>query len=185
MILLLDILARVTPPCASLPRIFPLQFQSKGTRDIISRWSLFNNTFPFTVSLPLPLPFPLPVLSLLRFPLPILCSIPFPSPCLTALRVLRTLAVVIVVVITGTAPSIALRSGICPGFIIIILIMYLISIQWPNGQDVACLVLPAACRLNLCRGIIATIRRETHASVFNLSRAGCPRIRAIDFISKM
>jgi hypothetical protein len=83
---------------------------------------VFNNTFPFTVSLPLPLPFPLPVLSRLPFPLPILCSLPFPGPFLTALRVLVTLTVVIVIAIPRMAPSTAQRTGIHPVVIIIILI---------------------------------------------------------------
>jgi len=123
-----NIPALVSPLCPSLP----IQF---------------NNTLPYTVSLPLPLP----------DPLPILCSLPFPGPSLTALRVLLTLAVVIVIVIARTAPSTAQRSRIRPGLIIIILVDYLIPIQWSNGHEVAWLVLPAAWWLNLCPEIIATI----------------------------
>jgi len=90
-----------------------------------------------------------------------LCSLPFPSPFLTALRVLLTLAIVIVIVIARTAPSTARRSGIRPVLIIIILIDYLIPIQWSNGQEVTWFVLLAAWRLNLCPWIIATVPRET------------------------
>jgi len=149
----------------------PLQLQRNGTRDIISPWGLFNNTFPFIVSLPLPLPFPLPILSCLPFPLPILCSLPFPGPFHTALRVLLTLAIVIVIVIAWTAPSTTRRSRICPVLIIIILVDYLIPIQWSNGQEDAWLVLPAAWWLNLCPEIIATVAREMLAGAFNLSQA--------------
>ena len=64
-------------------------------RDIISPWGLFNNTFPFTVSLPLPLPVPscLP----LRHPFPhrlpglICCVCPVPGPCLTTPRLVPPL----------------------------------------------------------------------------------------------
>jgi len=129
---------------------------------------LFNNTFPFTVSLPLPLPVP--------------CSLPFPGPCLTALRVLSTLAIVIVIAIARTAPSTAQCSGIRPVLIIIILIDYLIPIQWSNGQEVTWLVLLATWWLNLCPEIIATVPREILAGVLNLSQAGCLKIGAIDLI---
>jgi hypothetical protein len=71
-----------------------------------------------------------------------------------------------------------------PVLIIIILIDYLILIQWSNGQEVAWLVLLAARRLNLYPEIIATIPRETLTSEFNLSRAGFLRIGAIDLIPK-
>jgi hypothetical protein len=93
----------------------------------MSTWGLFNNTFPFTVSLPLPLPF-LGCLPL-RLPLPILWTIPNPGRFLTALHVLLTLAAVIVIAIARTAPSTARRSGIGPVVIIIILVDYLIPIQ--------------------------------------------------------
>jgi len=80
------------------PIDFLLQLQWNGTRDIVSPWGLFNNTFPFTIPLPLPLPilyclphprpFPLPVLSRLPFPLPISVPYPFPvllsPPCVSA-----------------------------------------------------------------------------------------------------
>jgi len=141
-------------------------------RDIISPCGLCNNTFPFTVSLPLALPFPLPVL----------CSLPFPGPFLTALRVLLTLAIVIVIAIDRTAPSTARPSGIRPVLIIIILVDYVIPIPWSNGQEVAWLVLPTAWWLNLCPEIIATVPRETLGGAFNLSRAGCLRISPIDLI---
>jgi hypothetical protein len=133
--------------------------QSNGTRDIISRWGWFNNTFPFTVSIPLPLPFSLPGL----------CSLPFPGPFLTALRVLPTLAIVIVIAIARSAPSTARRSRIRPVLIIISIVDYLILIQSSNGQEVAWLVLPAAWWLNLCHEIIATVPRATLAAAFNLS----------------
>jgi hypothetical protein len=98
------------------------------------------------------------------------------------LLVLLTLAVVIFIGSAGTAPSTARRSGIHPVVIIILLVNYLIPIQLSNGQEVACLVLPAAWPLNLCPGIIATLPRETLGGEFNPSRAGCLRIEAIDFI---
>jgi hypothetical protein len=66
----------------------------------------------------------------------------------------------------------------------IILIDYLIPIQWSHGQEVTWLVLPAAWRLNLCFEIIATVPRETLAGVLNLSQAGCLRIAMIDLIPK-
>jgi hypothetical protein len=149
-----------------------LQLQSNSTRDIIFPWGSFNNTFPFTISLPLPVPFPLAVV----------CSLPFSGPFLTALRVLLTLAIVIVITIARRVPSTARRSGICSVVIIIILLDYLISIQWSIGQEVAWLVLPADWRLNLGPEIIATIRRETLTSAFTLPRAGFLRIGVIDFI---
>jgi len=65
---------------------------------------------------------------------------------------------------------------------IIILINFLIPIQWSNSQDVAWLVLPAAWPLNLCPKIIATIPRETLAGALNLSRAGSLWIGVIDLI---
>jgi hypothetical protein len=135
---------------------------------------VFNNTFPFTVSLPLSLPFPLP--------LPVLGSLPFPGPFLTSLRVLLTLAIVIVIAISRMAPSTARRTVIRPVLIVIILIDYLIPIQWPNGQEVSWLVLPAAWWLNLCPGIIATVLRESLAGAYNLPQAGCLQIGEIDLI---
>jgi len=87
---------------------------------------------------------------------------------LTALRVLLPLAIVIFIAITRTAPSTAWRTGISPVVIIIILVEYLIPIQWSNGQEVAWYVLPTAWRLNLCPGIIATVPREMLTSAFNL-----------------
>jgi hypothetical protein len=146
--------------------------QSNGTRDIISTWGSFNNTFPFTVSLPLPLPFSLPVL----------CSLPFPGPSLTALHVLLALAVIIVIAIARTAPSTSRRSGIRKIVIIIILVDYVIPIPWSNGQEVIWFALPAAWRFDLCPDIIATIPRETLTSSYNLAKAGCLRIGTIDLI---
>jgi hypothetical protein len=84
------------------------------------------------------------------------------------MRVLLTNAIVIVIAIARMAPSPARRSGICPVLIIIILEDYHIPILWSNSQEVAWLVLPAAWWLNHCPEIIATIPRETHASVFNI-----------------
>jgi hypothetical protein len=51
-----------------------------------------------------------------------------------------------------------------------------------NSQEVAWLVLPAAWRLNHCPEIIATIQRETLSGTFNLSRAGCLGIEAMELI---
>jgi hypothetical protein len=119
-------------------------------RDIISPSALFNNTFPFFVSLPIPLPFPFPIVSQLPFPVPILCSLPFPSPFLTALRVPLTLTIVIVIAIARTATCTAGRWGIRLVVIFVIVDDYLIPIRWANGPDVTWFVLPAAWRLNFC-----------------------------------
>jgi hypothetical protein len=151
-----------------------LQLQINGTRDIISPWGWFNNTFPFTIFLPLPLPFPRAVL----------CSLPISGPFLTALRAILTLAVVIVMAIAGTAPSTKRRSGIRPVVIIITLVDCLIPILLFNGQEVTWFVLPAAWRLDLCPEIISTIRRETVAGAHTHSRAGCLWIGDIDLIPK-
>ena len=109
-----------------------------------------------------------------------MCSLPFPGPFLNDLDVLLTLAVVIVIAVTGIARSPARRSGIRPVSIIIILVDCLFPIQWSNRKQVAWLVLQEAQRLNLCPEIIATLPTETFAGAFNLRRAGCPRIGAID-----
>jgi hypothetical protein len=176
----LKIQALVSLPCPSPPHTL----HSATTQQWHERYHLLlqfvNSTFPFTVSLPLPLPFigclPFPL------PLPILCTLPFPGPDLTALRVLLTLAIVIIIAMTRTAPSTARRSRIHPGVIIIILVDYFIPTQWSNGQQVAWLVLPAAWWLNLCPEIIATVPIEILASAVNLPRAGCLRIGVIDLI---
>jgi hypothetical protein len=55
---------------------------------------------------------------------------------------------------------------------------------WSNGQEVAWFVLPAAWRLNLWPEIIAIELRETLMGAFNLPRAGCMLIGAIDLISE-
>jgi len=180
----LNIPAPVSPPCPSLPLTFPLQLHSNGMRDIISPWGSFNNTFPFTISLPRPLPFPLSILSCLPFPLPILCSLPFLGPFLTALCVSLTIPVVIVIVIPRTAPSTARHTGIRQFLIIIIPVDYLIPIQWSNRHKVAWLALPAAWRLNLCPEIITTVPRATLTGAFNFPWAGCLSIGAIDLISE-
>jgi hypothetical protein len=127
---------------------------------------VFNNTFLFTVSLPLP----------------IVCSLPFPRPFLTALRVILTLAIFIVIAIARTVLSTARHSRIRQVVIIIILVNYLIPILWSNGQEVTWLLLPAAWRLNLCPEIITTGPSETLARAFHPSRACCLRIGAINFI---
>ena len=147
---------------------------------------MLNNTFQFEVSLPLPLPLPLPlsVLSRHPFPHPIVCSLASPGPFLTALCVLLPLAIVIVIAIARMASSTPRRIGIHPVVIIIILVDYLIPIQWSYGQEVPCFVMPTAWRLNCCPEIIAAIPRETLTGAFNLSRAGCLRIGAINHISE-
>jgi len=60
----------------------------------------------------------------------------------------------------------------CTVLIIHIFVDYLIAIQLLHGQVVAWLVLVAACQLNLCPEVIATVPRETLTSAFNLPRAG-------------
>jgi hypothetical protein len=82
------------------------------------------------------------------------------------------------------APSTAQRSRILPVVTIIILVDYLIPIQWFNGQEVAWLVLPAAWWPNLCPDCITSVLREMLAGAFNLPRAGCLQIGAIDLIPK-
>jgi uncharacterized membrane protein len=77
-------------------------------------------------------------------------------------------AVIIVIAIAMKTPSPARCSGIRPVVIIIILIDYLIPIQWSNSQSVAWFVLLAAGRLNLCREIIATIPTEMLTCALNL-----------------
>jgi hypothetical protein len=123
---------------------------------------VFKNTFPFTVSVPLPLP--------------------FPSHFLTALHVLFTHAIVIVIAVARTAPSTAQRTGILSVVIIIILVDYLISILWSNPHEVAWFVQPTSWWLNLCPEIIVTVPRETLTGAFNLPRAGCLQIGAIYLI---
>jgi hypothetical protein len=151
-------------------------------REITSPWHLFNNTFPFTISLPIPLPIPLDVLS--RFPctLPILFSLPIPGHFLTNLSVLHTLAVVIVIGIARTAPSTTRRSGSRPVLNIIIFVNYLMPILWSNGQDVVWFVLPTAGWLNVFPGIITSVPRETVTSAFALPRTGFLRIGVIHLI---
>jgi hypothetical protein len=104
---------------------FLLQLHSNGTSDIISSWCWFTSAFRFTVALPRPLPL-LRSLSL-PSPLPILCTLPFPGPLLTALLVLHTVAVIIVIDIVRTALSAARRSGI-RAVVIIINFNYLIPL---------------------------------------------------------
>ena len=70
----------------------------------------------------------------------------------------------------------------CPVVIIIIILDYLIPIQWSNGQEVAWFVLPTAWRLELCPGIVAIVPTEMLTGAFYLPRAGCLRIGAIDLI---
>jgi hypothetical protein len=64
----------------------------------------------------------------------------------------------------------------------IILVDYVIPIQWFNGPEIAGFVLPAAWRLNLSPEIIPTVPRETLTGAFNLPPAGCLRITVIDLI---
>jgi len=90
----------------------------------------------------------------------------------------------ICIVIARTALSTARLPGIGPVAIIVIIVDYLIKIQWSNGQEVAWLILPVAWRLNLCPEIIGAITRETLAGEINLSRARCQRIAAIHLISE-
>ena len=149
---------------------------------------LFSVHVPVSIPVPLPplrcLPYPFPVLSRLPFPLPTFRSLSFPGSFLTALRVLPTLAVIIVIAIARMAPATALRSGIRPVLISIILVDYLIPIHWSNGQEVAWFVQPAGWLLNLRPEIIATIPRETLVGAVNLPRAGHLWIGAIDLIPK-
>jgi hypothetical protein len=101
---------------------------------------------------------------------------------LTALRIVLTLAVVIVIAINRTGPSTAWCTGICQVVIIIMLVDDLIPIQLSNGQGLAWVVLPTAWRLNLCPEIIATVPSEMLTGACILPRAGCLRIGVIDLI---
>jgi hypothetical protein len=127
---------------------------------------------------------PLPVLSCIPFPHHILCSHPFSSLSLTAMGVLLTLAVIIVIAIARTAPSNAQRCRLCPVLIIIMLNNYLIPFQWANGLEVVGHILLPASRLNLCPEIIATVPRRILPGAFNLPRAGCLLHAVIDIASK-
>ena len=106
-------------------------------------------------------PFTISVPLSLGFHFDSICSHPFPGPILTARGVLLTLAI---------------------GIVIIILVNYLIPIQWSNGQEVAWLVLSAAWLLNLCPQIIAPVLRKTLTGAFNLPQAGYMRIGGIVLI---
>jgi hypothetical protein len=64
----------------------------------------------------------------------------------------------------------------------IILVDYLIPIQWSNGEEVSCLALPAAWGLYRCTEIIASVPRETLTGAFDLARSRCLRIEDIDLI---
>ena len=174
----LNIPALLSPQCPRLPLTFP----SATAKQRYERYHLpmeFVKQY-FSVSLPLPLTFPLPILSGLPFPLSILCSHHFPCPIITALHMLLTLAIIVVIAITRTAPSAAWRSGIHLVLIIIFLFDYLIPVQWSHGQEVVWLVQPASWWISRCPGIIATVPRDTLAGVFDLSQAGCLRIGVID-----
>jgi len=147
---------------------------------------LFNDTFPFTVSLPLTHPglrcLPLPLL----FPVPlhlfIWCSLLFPGPSLIALCALLTLTTVIVITIARTALSISQCTRIPPVPIIIILVNYLIPTPWSNGQEVIWFVLLAAWWFNLCPEVITTLPTDTLSSAFNLPQDGCLQIGMIYLI---
>jgi len=86
--------------------------------------------------------------------------------------------------IARTAPSTARRCGTRPVLIIIILVEYLIPMQCSDGQEVATFVLAAACLLNIYPEIIAIVPREMLTGAFNLPRAGCLHIWAIDLITE-
>jgi hypothetical protein len=86
----------------------------------------------------------------------------------------------IVIAISRMAPSTARPSGICPHFVIILLLNYHSSIQWSHSEVVPWLVLPAAWWLNLCPEIVATVRRTTLASSYNILQAENLQIGAID-----
>jgi len=100
-----------------------------------------------------------------------LWSLPFPSAILKAVCVILTLAIIIVIAIARSAPPTARYSGISPVLIIIILVDYLSTIQWSNGQEVSQLALLATWRLNLCPEIVATVPREMLAGAFNLTQS--------------
>jgi len=137
-------------------------------------------TFPFIISFPLPLPFvrclPLP------FRFPILCSLRFPGFFLTALCDLLTVAAVIVISITRTAPTTVWRSAICPVLIIIMLDDYPITIQWSNAQEVGWFVLLAPWWLNHCPEIIATVQRDMLGGALIIPWASCLQIGSIELI---
>ena len=166
----LNIPTLVSPLCPSLPHTFPSTTAKQRHKRYHLPWGLFKNSFSFVVSLPLPfrLPITLSVLCCRPFPLPILCSLLFPGPFLNTWNVLLTLAIVIIIAIARTTPPTARRSAIRLVLTIIIVVNYLIPIQWSNGKEVAWLVLPKAWWLNRCPEIIATVPREMFASAFNI-----------------
>ena len=71
-----------------------------------------------------------------------------------------------------------------PVLIIIILVDYLIPIQWSDGQEVAWFLPPVGWLLNLCPEIITSVRRETLTGAFNLPLAVCLLIGAIELFPK-
>jgi len=160
--------ALVSPPCPSLPLTFP----SATAKQRQERYHLLLGCVKQYLSLHR-FPSPSPSLS------PCCLQSPFLSPFyplfpalsrffLTPLGVLLTVAVVIVIAIARAAPSIAGHTGMRPVVIIIILIEYLIPIQWSNGEEVAWFVLPTAWRFTLCPEIIAIIPGETPTGAYNL-----------------
>jgi hypothetical protein len=71
--------------------------------------------------------------------------------------------------------------GIRPVLIIIIILLnYLIPMQWSNGKEVVWIELPTSWRLNLCPEIISNVPREMITGELKLPRAGYQRIGAID-----
>jgi hypothetical protein len=127
-------------------------------------------------------PFPIPLLRPLRYSHPGLSSLPFPGPFLTTLRVFLSLAVINVIAIAKTALPTGHHTGICPVLILINLIDDLnpnLSFNWQAGIG---LIKPAVWSLNLCHAMIGTLPRETFASAYNPSQAGCLWISALNLI---
>jgi hypothetical protein len=87
---------------------------------------------------------------------------------------------IILITIATMAPSTTLHSGGREVLVIIILVNYLIPIQWSEGLDVACLVLPAAWWCNLSAEIVDTVPRGMITGAFQLLGGCCVQIEVID-----
>jgi hypothetical protein len=92
---------------------------------------------------------------------------------LTAMHILIALAVANAITIATMAASTAWHTGIRSVLIIIIVVHYLIPIQWSSSQQVSRLLLPADWWVNLSHETISTVPREMLDGEFNNHRACC------------
>jgi len=176
----------VRPPCRSLPHTFASATAKQCHKRyhlalgfVYQYFSLFRFPSPSPSLSPLPSPFTAHSPSHSASQPVCLC---FPSPFLTALHVLLTIAIVIVIAIPRKAPSTGRRSRIHPVLMFIILLDPLYPIQWFNGQAISWHGLPAARWLIYFLAIIATIPRAQLTGACNHPWAGCLWTGAIDSI---